>query len=613
MDKTNLILCGPDQPEIKRKDKYKKIVPLNTDSPNNNVNLRIENISTRLAQNLTSLVKDLVEIGSYVYCADQSVSRGGSTWRQDGKDWRRNLQFDIPVRNPDLWNGQAVKDSLIELLSFISDDHYDFSFRKLTKEIPDNVYFEFDEGKPWFDADEILLFSGGLDSLAGMIHEVIDNQKKVLLISHRPVAKISKRQVDLLQRFGDIQGKTDTHFHIPVWVNKDQELTKDTNQRTRSFLYASLAAGIAHLQGNNSIKFFENGIISINLPISPQLIGARASRSTHPKSLNLMSRFFTSLFDKEFNVTNPFIWKTKSDVVKIVNDSDFAELIGFSNSCSHIRTVGRIDDHCGVCSQCIDRKIAMLNNEVSDDHDPEFRYKVQLFTDPLEETEDRTMVESYVKHANSLEKLNHKDFIQKFGEIFQVIDYLPGQSSENTLKIIDLHKRHGMQVGKAIEKQIQAHSRLIRQKRLNPNSLLAMTIKQNGPKSGQELDMKEFPTPAGTKWEDIEIEIISNDSVRIKVKGITERYTAFDMGFRDHRKKDLPNAQWDTLLAFAESEGVLSWASPSKKNQNQKNIQALRKTLKQFFQLSDYPIRRYQKGIGYVARFKIKDCSFGKS
>jgi len=59
-------------------------------------------------------------------------------------------------------------------------------------------------------------------------------------------------------------------FHVPVWINKEKALGREFTQRTRSFLYASLAAVVARIFDLWRIRFYENGVVSINLPISPR-------------------------------------------------------------------------------------------------------------------------------------------------------------------------------------------------------------------------------------------------------------------------------------------------------------------------------------------------------
>jgi hypothetical protein len=85
--------------------------------------------------NMPSITVDMLEIASYVYCADQAVSRGGKAGREHGKDWYRNFRFEIPVRNLTIWNRDEVKEALGNTLNFLSDDQYEFSFRKLSVDV----------------------------------------------------------------------------------------------------------------------------------------------------------------------------------------------------------------------------------------------------------------------------------------------------------------------------------------------------------------------------------------------------------------------------------------------------------------------------------------------
>jgi hypothetical protein len=45
------------------------------------------------------------------------------------------------------------------------------------------------------------------------------------------------------------------------------------------------------------------------------------------------------------------------------------------------------------------------------------------------------------------------------------------------------------------------------------------------------------------------------------VGGQTRTFNAFEMGFADNKQHDMLNKQWELLMAFAEGDGVLSWAS----------------------------------------------------
>ena len=96
-----------------------------------NVSLRISDIHSRLLKDIPSAFHDLIEIATYIYCADQATTRGGGGDDNFGENWRRRMFFRIAVRNPDLWNSSPLKDQLTEALSFLSEDEYYFDFVKL--------------------------------------------------------------------------------------------------------------------------------------------------------------------------------------------------------------------------------------------------------------------------------------------------------------------------------------------------------------------------------------------------------------------------------------------------------------------------------------------------
>ena len=162
----HLILCGglaPSQGENGR-----KLELTITDKPGG-IDLHIEQLRRQMVSDIPDTLTDLLDIAAYVYAADSQVSRGGRYMQRVGADWRRQFKFAIPVRNPELWSSPPVRDALVETIGFLSDDIYDFRFEKHGQPRPGPGYFDFgaEDGAGGFAPDEILLFSGGLDSFAG--------------------------------------------------------------------------------------------------------------------------------------------------------------------------------------------------------------------------------------------------------------------------------------------------------------------------------------------------------------------------------------------------------------------------------------------------------------
>jgi hypothetical protein len=228
--------------------------------------------------NIPDALIDLLEIASFVYAADSAISRGGRVDAQMGAQWRRRFRFVIPVRSPALWSSSGVTSSLVETLSFLSEDDYHFEFQRLAGRRATTDYFELaDAGAVGFAPDEVALFSGGLDSFAGAIEEVAIGGKKVALVSHRSSANIADTQnylvSQLLARFGPRR-----ILHVPIRMTLDAGVTKEYTHRTRSFLFVALGGVTARLFGKTRCCFFENGVTSLNLPSIGQAVGARALR-----------------------------------------------------------------------------------------------------------------------------------------------------------------------------------------------------------------------------------------------------------------------------------------------------------------------------------------------
>ena len=442
-----------------------------------NVTLKVSDISARMVANIPPELIDLLEIATYVYCADQATTRGGPAGRGYGASWRRQFRFYIPVRARDLWASSAVSTALCDTLAFLSDDEYEFTFRKLAKPPPVEQYLDFDPGdasEP--EAEEVILFSGGLDSLGGAIQDAVVAKKAIALVSHRSSPTIASRQKALVQDLGR-HCSAKKPFHVPVWVTKEKALGKEYTQRTRSFLYASLAAVVARIFGLWRIRLYENGVVSINLPISAQVVGGRATRTTHPQVLNGFTELFSAILEKPSVVENPFAWKTKAQIVQSIRDAGCGGLIKHTVSCTRVREMTRLKIHCGVCSQCIDRRFATLSAGCPDTEDPEEMYGVDLLLGERARGESRTMLESYAATARQVKDMSDTAFFIEFGEAHRATRQIQGMTVDDAAnQILDLYKRHAADVCDVIARGIQDHAQDISNGKVPSTCLLILAL-----------------------------------------------------------------------------------------------------------------------------------------
>jgi len=436
--------------------------------PQENVSLCINDIREHLLLSVPSEFHDLIEVATYIYCADQAITRGGNGVENLGEDWRRRLFFRIPVRNPDLWNSQDLKDPLIKTLSFLTEDEYHFDFTKLTFQPPSQQPLGLEIPPP----DEVLLFSGGLDSLGGAVQEAVIDQRKVALVMHRPTQKLARRHEflkDLLKKHSK-----SPPFHIPVVINKAKSLGREYTQRSRSFLYSALGSSVARMFGLSRLRFYENGVVSFNLPPTAQVVGARASRTTHPQVIEGLSRLFSILAGKTFVVENPFIWKTKAEILQIIDKAGCAEMIEVTTSCMHTWEMTNQKTHCGTCSQCIDRRFSVLSAGL-EAHDPQKAYGVDLLVGDQAAGESRTMLAAYVETALEISKMSSIDFFGRYGEAARALRHVNGSADTTALQLFELHKRHANGISRVIVNAINQHAGEISRREL-PNACLLRLV-----------------------------------------------------------------------------------------------------------------------------------------
>ena len=424
-----------------------------------NVKLPLSNF-VRSVGHLPDRVLDLLEIATYVFCADRLILRGNKA-SVEYHSWSRSFHFAIKVRDLDFWNTIEVKEKLKEALVFMSGDqayHFTFQPGHLTE-----ASGLFDSGElqvePQKDA-KIILFSGGLDSLAGIVSNLENSSDQLFLVSHRSGQPVTAKTQDEL--VGELNKcYPDRIKHYKFYCSLHGIGRKEETQRTRAFLYTSIAYALAHTLSRQEIFVYENGITSINFPTQQNQMNARASRTTHPKTIAFLENFFhffAATNQPRVEIVTPFLWKTKTDIFHIIDRVGRKGLISSTVSCSHTSHNRDLVTHCGGCSQCIDRRFASYGSEL-DDIDDVGIYRSDFIRHGIENDEVKATLIDYVYQAKEFASLNLNNFyLQMFSELVDLVDYIPGASEEEKVKKIwELCHRHGEQVEAAIRRMQAIH------------------------------------------------------------------------------------------------------------------------------------------------------------
>ena len=137
-------------------------------------------------------------------------------------------------------------------------------------------------------------------------------------------------------------------------------------------------------------------LTSLNLPIAKDVLGARATRTTHPKVIRGFEDLFSAVLERDIAIRTPFQWLTKKEVTRKIVGHGFGHLLGTTSSCTRPRTRSIHKRHCGACSQCIDRRFGILAAGLGD-LDPAERYELDLLLGDRSLDRDVRMAVAYVK------------------------------------------------------------------------------------------------------------------------------------------------------------------------------------------------------------------------
>ena len=131
--------------------------------------------------------------------------------------------------------------------------------------------------------------------------------------------------------------------------------------------------------------------------------------------------------------------------------------------------------HCGACSQCIDRRIAVIaSGQV--EHDPAIDYCSDVFTGLRKEGYETNMAVDYARHAIELNKMTEENIAARFSaELSRAIR--PFEKHADAMDaFIAMHKRHGRVVQVVIEQQVGKYVSNLVGGELPETSMLCMVV-----------------------------------------------------------------------------------------------------------------------------------------
>jgi 7-cyano-7-deazaguanine synthase in queuosine biosynthesis len=314
-----------------------------------------QHIADEFSQKLPPLYADTIDLAVAVHCADRLGVRGN---RKRG--WGRTLRLNVAVRCLAFWQSAAIRDALFETLQFLTQDHWEISFEQKETELrvseSQEHLFDSADSQP----TEVSLYSGGLDSFAGLARRIAETPNHhFLCISVTPSQRQRQRQRDQLSFLHKEFGAKITHLPVRYSLRDAERHQQEPTRRTRGFLFSMIGGVAALMAGRDTLRLYENGIGAINLPLDGSQINIDNSRSVHPISLQMLSRFLTLIGGHDFVIKNECAHLTKGEMCSHPAVKRASSAIAETFSCDGFPVRRRKFAQCGFCTSCHLRRQAL--------------------------------------------------------------------------------------------------------------------------------------------------------------------------------------------------------------------------------------------------------------
>ena len=331
---------------------------------------------------ISSLEADLLLLAAGVFAADRAIQRG------ERELLARQIELTVPVVNIDalLPQVQIIEDTL----RLLSNDGWRVTFTR-------HAASEGPEPPKVVSTGRVLLFSGGLDSLAAAVEFGADAASRLDLVSH--ITRNTGTRNTQTKLAAMLKPPRFNVSHTQLFVSSRDAAPGpiphdvETSQRTRSFIFMILGALVARRRGYRELLYLaENGQMAIHLPLTQGRVGAFSTHTAHPDVLDKMQQFLAGALAYSLTIQNPYVHRTKAEVVAVVR-AKLPRAIATSVSCWRTARRPAKVQHCGECIPCYVRRIALEAGGADPTKYARDPWRTSLSDLPAEDTGRRNLVD----------------------------------------------------------------------------------------------------------------------------------------------------------------------------------------------------------------------------
>lgn len=241
-----------------------------------------------------AVAADLLRICAGAYLADRLTSRGQA--------FTRTIELTVHVTEMTAWTEDAVG-QVADLLWWLTADDW-------TIRVVPAAPSEASELPAQPPVNEVVLLSGGLDSLCGAVDRLNDGTSR-LFLSHADGTTAVQQAQRRIRDWLTERATTPPEFLAVTFAQAGAKA--ESSSRSRSLLFAALAAATATARRASRVVVPENGYTSINPPLTTARGGALSTRSTHPTTFARINRLLATL-GIGVTIDDPYLVLTKGEL-----------------------------------------------------------------------------------------------------------------------------------------------------------------------------------------------------------------------------------------------------------------------------------------------------------
>ena len=406
-----------------------------------------ECLSRAFYQALPRRTVDLMEVAMSVYAADRRSRRN----YRGSNTGHRQINVRVGVRDRDFWDRPELTEFLRDFLYWLSEDEWSFEF--VSRQAPptpaesQGFLFSIPPAAP----TRVSLFSGGLDSLAGLAkHTQEESPASHILVSGYTHERLASRQQQQVRMIASAWSRRKAygrsprlrHVAVPFGIDNPREVDTEKSQRTRALVYLSLGAATVAQAKSGTLFVYENGTGAFNLPLNASQLGVDNYRGIHPRSLIMAEHLFGLALEENITIRNPFMFDTKAELCGSLEVSGMADIVRETVSCDSypLRVKGLAQ--CGICTSCILRRQAIQCARLTE-HDPPQDYFSDVLDNPANLNKDKLHGFEVMRgQVYNLERCLSSDapwlaMVSSFPELERTCLELAGHNNEDPRQIRD--------------------------------------------------------------------------------------------------------------------------------------------------------------------------------